>query len=304
MFKDVESFQVNAKAKYPKIKLNEHAYCTTHKKDCFLLVSRRNGDKKLAGLVLGPPCVAHSKMGLGKGFKDGRAACHGIGKQLIVDGGYDFFLLENVDLYPMQEECKSMPSFDVRICETTPLHLGYKYGRDRNYAIGLNKATMKWVTDKPLTELWADFAREPAVNSALAYFVMEDADIKALYDWFDPKDPEAYLNASSMQHKAAYQRDAKMKDRVLWDLMQNPAPKASTTGEPLPSRRRGSRVDGSLPCVTTNSGQLFSQFKNRILMPEELLNAHGVPVLLEGAPTNMHKRSLTRSLTQMRKRVG
>ena len=134
IFDAVESLVLDSSEQFPRFMLKYCTSCMTHPSgQCEFVASRRRREGHQIGLVLGPPCVAHARRGKRLGFADPRTHCHQIAKQLCKDSGYDWFLFENVDGYPLEDEMKDIKGYYVQVVEVSPIDFGYKCGRKRKY---------------------------------------------------------------------------------------------------------------------------------------------------------------------------
>ena len=231
-----------------------------------------------SGLIWGPPCVAHSRLGKQEGFKDPRVKCHDIGLQFAQDGCYDWLICENVKDYPMAAQLAKLKDFEVGTCLTNPRKIGYNYNRERLYGLGINHNTREWITHESLQTLVDKFNREPQFPTCLHYFCMSNNEIKQYYDWYDEtKDIKNALCEQRYKNLEAYRNDPELSMRTVWDLQQ------SVVSNKGSRRPRTSLVNGDLCCLTTNSGQLYSHQLGRIMFPEEMLLVHGLPITPEAA---------------------
>ena len=110
------------------------------------------------------------------GIRRSPKRCHQIAKQLCKDSGYDWFLFENVDGYPLEDAMKDIKGYYVQVVEVSPIDFGYKCGRKRKYALGLNTSTTTWDSDKSLSEIVRLFHRTPATTPCDDFYTMTDED--------------------------------------------------------------------------------------------------------------------------------
>ena len=277
LFGDVNAFR-ECKSKhslFPKIQLRHLGACKTHAAQC--LGTCGKSVRKLRVLAMGPPCVMFSKSGKNERFDDPRIACHHTAFQMASDWNYDIVIVENVCGYPMLEQVSKLGKFSWRVSVSVdPRRFGYNMGRERSVAVGLNSASMMWLESTTLDDMLQPFEAHLAEKSiAKMFFLMPVEEIRTLYGhWYDVEKPCVYSLPTTCQNALQqYSTDAKYSASPLWDLVELPDHE----------RARIARVDGSVFTFKTNSGYCYSSEKERILFPEEILNAMGVPVFRESA---------------------
>lgn len=267
VFGDISEWRARKGGMFPAVLLREDAECHAHGQRCPLLAPI---DRGLRVMIAGPPCVFFSKMGKGLGMLDERSETHVLWAQHVRDTKYDIVIFENTPTYPVQNlKDQFGADYEVRWKVVDPRQFGFNVARERVMAILTRRSSVRWVGPE-LSEALSLFEASVSVHGCDQFFRLHDEEVATSHGkgWQPDRPSREFLSKSELRHLDGYKADPRFSHRGLWDLAQNPA-----------TRPRTSRVDESLPTLTTSSGRLFSHSRGRWLLPEELLLAMGVPAV-------------------------